>query len=49
MNEMDGVIQGGWGFVGSAYGVVWVVLASYAWSVWSRYRKTRDVAGEATR
>lgn len=38
---MSGVIQGGWEFIWSAYGVTALVLLFYTASVLVRYRKSR--------
>jgi len=38
---MNGIIQGGWGFVWSAYGVTAFVLLFYTASVIMRYQKSR--------
>lgn len=32
------MIEGGWEFVMSAYGITWGVLALYALSLWFRFR-----------
>jgi heme exporter protein D len=34
-----GRIQGGWGFVWTAYGLTWTALALYALSLWRRSTK----------
>jgi len=38
---MNGIIQGGWAFVWSAYGVTAFVLLFYTASVIMRYQKSR--------
>jgi heme exporter protein CcmD len=38
---MTGVIEGGWGFVWSAYGASAVILIGYAVSIHRRYRDER--------
>lgn len=32
------MIQGGWEYVLSAYGIAWMVLGGYAGSLWIRHR-----------
>ena len=34
--EAAGRIQGGWGYVWTAYGITWAALALYALSLWAR-------------
>lgn len=38
---MNGVIQGGWDFIWSAYGITWVVLAGYGLSLTLRFRGSK--------
>ena len=44
---MTGMIQGGWEFVWSAYGVTFVVLGGYIYHVVSGYRRSLRAAGRA--
>ena len=41
------MIQGGWEFIGAAYGLTWLVLGVYAVSLWMRHRKIRRREKEA--
>ena len=50
MSEMampEGVIAGGWNFVIAGYGLTFVVLAGYAWSLCRRRRRADRNAEES--
>lgn len=36
---MQGMIQGGWGYVTAAYGLSWTILILYTASLWARARR----------
>lgn len=41
-----GRIQGGWGYVWTAYGIAWGGMSLYAVSLWLRIRKQKQASKE---
>jgi hypothetical protein len=41
---MSGILEGGWGFVYAAYGIVWVTLGIYAFSLTRKYFSKTEAA-----
>jgi hypothetical protein len=41
------MIQGGWEFVGAAYGIVWTVLTLYGASLYARHKHAQRAAEAA--